>query len=176
MSRQAAAIVLSAKEATLGTWARSRGLAVRQVQRAQIIQFAAVGVENQGLPASWAGFGASSRGEGPLGSLTKRVALEPMRRKSALWRRSWDCRTNENVRGDRQHCDASRIYAHRRPTLLQPGSELARAGKHRKPLNVVLLCQLAGKQQHHARRATYFANVSKSRLVGELTAFFPKPP
>ena len=48
MSRHAAPIVLSPEEeATLGTWARSRRLAVRQVQRAQIIQLAAAGVESQ---------------------------------------------------------------------------------------------------------------------------------
>jgi transposase len=48
MSRYAAAIVLSPEEAaTLDTWARSRSLAVRQVQRAQIIQLAAAGVESQ---------------------------------------------------------------------------------------------------------------------------------
>jgi transposase len=48
MSRHAAAIVLSAEEeATLETWARSRSLPLRQVQRAQIIQLAASGVESQ---------------------------------------------------------------------------------------------------------------------------------
>ena len=48
MSRQAASILLSAEEeTTLDTWARSRSLAVRQVQRAQIIQLAAAGVESQ---------------------------------------------------------------------------------------------------------------------------------
>lgn len=48
MSRQAAAIVLSPDEdAMLDTWARSRSMAVRQVQRAQIIQLAAAGVESQ---------------------------------------------------------------------------------------------------------------------------------
>ena len=48
MSRHAAPIVLSPEEeATLGAWARGRRLAVRQVQRAQIIQLAAAGAENQ---------------------------------------------------------------------------------------------------------------------------------
>jgi transposase len=48
MSRQAAPIVLEPDEdATLGAWARSRALPVRQVQRAQIIQLAAAGIENQ---------------------------------------------------------------------------------------------------------------------------------
>ncbi|MGH8568514.1 MAG: IS630 family transposase [Gammaproteobacteria bacterium] len=48
MSRQAAPIVLSPEEAaTLGAWARSRSLAVRQVQRARIVQLAAAGVESQ---------------------------------------------------------------------------------------------------------------------------------
>ena len=48
MSRQAAPIVLSPEEAaTLETWARSRRLPLRQVQRAQIIQLAAAGVESQ---------------------------------------------------------------------------------------------------------------------------------
>jgi transposase len=52
MSRSAAAIVLSAEEeATLEAWARSRSLAVRQVQRAQIIQLAAAGVESQEIAA-----------------------------------------------------------------------------------------------------------------------------
>jgi transposase len=48
MSRQAAPIVLQPDEdTTLAAWARSRSLPVRQVQRAQIIQLAAAGVENQ---------------------------------------------------------------------------------------------------------------------------------
>ena len=48
MSRRAASIVLSPQEETaLATWARSRRLPVRQVQRAQIIQLAAAGVESQ---------------------------------------------------------------------------------------------------------------------------------
>ena len=48
MSRHAALIALSPEEeTTLIAWARSRRLAVRQVQRAQIIQLAAAGVENQ---------------------------------------------------------------------------------------------------------------------------------
>ena len=48
MSRHAAPIVLSTtEEATLDGWARSRSLPLRQVQRAQIIQLAASGVENQ---------------------------------------------------------------------------------------------------------------------------------
>jgi transposase len=48
MSRQAASIVLSDDEAsTLDAWARSRSLAVRHVQRAQIIQLAAAGAESQ---------------------------------------------------------------------------------------------------------------------------------
>jgi transposase len=48
MSRHAAAIVLSSEEeATLETWARSRRRPVRQVQRAQIVQLAAAGVESQ---------------------------------------------------------------------------------------------------------------------------------
>ena len=48
MSRQAAPIVLSPEEdATLSRWARSRRMAVRQVQRAQIVQLAAAGVESQ---------------------------------------------------------------------------------------------------------------------------------
>jgi hypothetical protein len=48
MSRQAAPIVLSTDaEATLEVWARSRSLPLRQVQRAQIIQLAASGVESQ---------------------------------------------------------------------------------------------------------------------------------
>ena len=48
MSRRAASIVLSEEEqAILNGWARSRSLPVRQVQRAQIIQFAAEGVESQ---------------------------------------------------------------------------------------------------------------------------------
>ena len=50
MSRHAPAIVLSADEqATLETWARSRSLPLRQVQRAQIIQCAAHGVESQAI-------------------------------------------------------------------------------------------------------------------------------
>jgi len=48
MSRRAALIVLSEEEqAILDGWARSRSLPVRQVQRAQIIQLAARGVESQ---------------------------------------------------------------------------------------------------------------------------------
>jgi transposase len=48
MSRHAAPIVLSDdEESTLDAWARSRSLAVRQVQRAQIIQLAAAGAESQ---------------------------------------------------------------------------------------------------------------------------------
>jgi transposase len=48
MSRHAAAIVLNPEEqATLATWARSRRLPQRQVQRAQIIRLAATGVESQ---------------------------------------------------------------------------------------------------------------------------------
>jgi len=48
MSRHAAPIVLSDdEERTLETWARSRSVAVRQVQRAQIIQLAAAGAESQ---------------------------------------------------------------------------------------------------------------------------------
>ena len=48
MSRHAAPIALSPEEqATLETWARSRCLPLRQVQRAQIIQRAANGVESQ---------------------------------------------------------------------------------------------------------------------------------
>ncbi len=47
MSRRAASIVLSEEEqAILDGWARSRSLPVRQVQRAQIIQLAAEGVES----------------------------------------------------------------------------------------------------------------------------------
>jgi len=52
MSRHAAAIVLSPEEeATLDSWARSRRLPVRQVQRAQIVQLAAAGVESQEIAA-----------------------------------------------------------------------------------------------------------------------------
>ena len=48
MSRHAAPIVLHPdEEATLETWARSRRLPLRQIQRAQIIQLAATGVESQ---------------------------------------------------------------------------------------------------------------------------------
>jgi len=48
MSRRAASIILSDEEqAILDGWARSRSLPVRQVQRAQIIQLAAGGVESQ---------------------------------------------------------------------------------------------------------------------------------
>ena len=48
MSRRVASIVLSEEEqAILDGWARSRSLPVRQVQRAQIIQLAARGVESQ---------------------------------------------------------------------------------------------------------------------------------
>ena len=48
MSRSAAPIVLSVKEeVTVDAWARSRSLPLRQVQRAQIIQLAATGVESQ---------------------------------------------------------------------------------------------------------------------------------
>ena len=50
MSRHAAPVVLSPEEeATLGTWARSRRLAARQVQRAQIVQLAAAGAESQAI-------------------------------------------------------------------------------------------------------------------------------
>jgi transposase len=50
MSRQAPAIVLSSDEdVTLNTWARARSLPMRQVQRAQIIQLAAAGVDNQDI-------------------------------------------------------------------------------------------------------------------------------
>lgn len=50
MSRHAAPIALNPDEdATLGAWARSRSLPVRQVQRAQIIQLAARGVESQDI-------------------------------------------------------------------------------------------------------------------------------
>lgn len=53
MSRHAALITLSPDErATLDTWARSRSLPVRQVQRAQIIQLAANGVESQDIAAA----------------------------------------------------------------------------------------------------------------------------
>ena len=48
MSRSAAPIVLSGEEeTTVDAWARSRSLPLRQVQRAQIIQLAATGVESQ---------------------------------------------------------------------------------------------------------------------------------
>ena len=48
MSRSAAPIVLSGEEeTTVDAWARSRNLPLRQVQRAQIIQLAATGVESQ---------------------------------------------------------------------------------------------------------------------------------
>lgn len=48
MSRHAAPIVLSPdEEITLAAWARSRSLSLRQVQRAQIVQLAAAGVESQ---------------------------------------------------------------------------------------------------------------------------------
>ncbi len=48
MSRHATPVVLNPEEeATLSAWARSRSMAVRQVQRAQIIQLAAAGVESQ---------------------------------------------------------------------------------------------------------------------------------
>ena len=50
MSRQAAPIVLRAEEAALlDTWARSRRLPLRQVQRAQIIQLAATGLDSQDI-------------------------------------------------------------------------------------------------------------------------------
>lgn len=50
MSRQAAPIALSPQEdATLTKWARSRSLPLRQVQRAQIIQLAAAGVDSQDI-------------------------------------------------------------------------------------------------------------------------------
>ncbi len=50
MSRRAAPIVLNpAEAATLNTWVRSRRLPLRQVQRAQIIQLAATGVESQDI-------------------------------------------------------------------------------------------------------------------------------
>jgi len=48
MSRSATPIVLDAEEqATLETWGRSRSLPLRQIQRAQIVQLAAAGVESQ---------------------------------------------------------------------------------------------------------------------------------
>jgi len=48
MSRVAAPIILSPEErSTLGTWARARSLPRRWVQRAQIVQMAADGVQNQ---------------------------------------------------------------------------------------------------------------------------------
>ena len=48
MSRSAAPIVLSGEEeTTVDAWARSRSLPLRQVQRAQIIQLAATGVDSQ---------------------------------------------------------------------------------------------------------------------------------
>jgi len=48
MSRHAAPIVLSTEEAArLEVWGRSRSLPLRQVQRAQIVQLAATGVESQ---------------------------------------------------------------------------------------------------------------------------------
>ena len=48
MSRHAAPIVLSPEEdATLDRWTRSRHLPLRQVQRAQIVQLAAAGVESR---------------------------------------------------------------------------------------------------------------------------------
>jgi len=48
MSRRAPPIVLSPEEqAILDGWARSRSLPLRQVQRAQIVQLAALGVESQ---------------------------------------------------------------------------------------------------------------------------------
>jgi transposase len=50
MSRHAPAIVLDPEEqATIDTWVRSRSLPLRQVQRAQIIQCAATGVESQDI-------------------------------------------------------------------------------------------------------------------------------
>ncbi|MGH2823923.1 MAG: IS630 family transposase [Thermoleophilaceae bacterium] len=53
MSRHAAPIVLSTEErATLDTWARSRSLPVRLVQRAQIIQLAAAGLPSQDIAAT----------------------------------------------------------------------------------------------------------------------------
>jgi transposase len=52
MSRHAAPIVLSPEEETaLAGWARSRSLPLRQVQRAQIVQLAAAGVESQEIAA-----------------------------------------------------------------------------------------------------------------------------
>ena len=52
MSRSAAPIVLSVQEeATVDAWARSRNLPLRQVQRAQIIQLAATGVDSQEIAA-----------------------------------------------------------------------------------------------------------------------------
>jgi len=48
MSRSATPIVLDAEEqATLEAWGRSRSLPLRQIQRAQIVQLAAAGVESQ---------------------------------------------------------------------------------------------------------------------------------
>jgi transposase len=53
MSRHAVAVVLSPDErATLDTWARSRTLSVRLVQRAQIVQLAADGMANQDIAAT----------------------------------------------------------------------------------------------------------------------------
>jgi transposase len=53
MSRQAAPIELSPEEeATLTTWGRSRTLPVRQVQRAQIVQLAAAGMDSQDIAAT----------------------------------------------------------------------------------------------------------------------------
>ena len=50
MSRQAAPIELSSDEdATLTTWGRSRTLPLRQVQRAQIVQLAAAGMDSQDI-------------------------------------------------------------------------------------------------------------------------------
>ena len=53
MSRQAVPIELSPEEeATLTTWGRSRTLPVRQVQRAQIVQLAAAGMDSQDIAAT----------------------------------------------------------------------------------------------------------------------------
>ena len=48
MSRTAASIILTASEAeTLAGWARSRTLPARLIERAQIVQMAATGVQSQ---------------------------------------------------------------------------------------------------------------------------------
>ncbi len=50
MSRQAVPITLSPEEdTTLATWGRSRTLPLRQVQRAQIVQLAAAGMDSQDI-------------------------------------------------------------------------------------------------------------------------------